>query len=331
MPEALKPLDMNGQRITELGDPAAAQDAVTRAAMETNYAHNGIESKGDMLVGAGAGALTTHYIGTNGRFLKTNNGQPSGMQWSFLTLADLPLPVTQSQSANFTADNAVRTYILNNFGAITVSLPPLTSNVGTVFTFKRTGLGAASLVASIISSDNIDGMPSYPMAERYQSVTILGTAGGWLVTEQAGLILTPNGTNWLGPEIPLPLVNYQGAQPYTANTEAYGCAAISDRPFLVTRFEIGFHVFTTNNSVSYWLATLRRLNSGIGFNTIGTCQTFPGTNDTWTHPTATTSFTNNPAATTDIFWQVNMTKAGSTANPGNAFILPTVKGRQVYT
>jgi hypothetical protein len=138
-----------------------------------------------------------------------------------------------------------------------------------------------------------------------------------------------DGTRWLGPELTLPLLNYQGTQPYSANTEAYACAALSDKPFYVTRFEIDYHVFTTNNAFNYWSATLRRLNSGIGFDTLGTISTNGGTNDTWTHPTALSSFSNNPTATSDHWWQVYLTKALGT--PGNAYILPTVKGRHVYT
>jgi hypothetical protein len=137
-----------------------------------------------------------------------------------------------------------------------------------------------------------------------------------------------DGTRWVGPEITLPLLNYQGTQPYSSDTEAYACGAISDYPFLVTRFEISYHVFSTNNGGDYWTAELRRLHSGVGFHTIGSVDTSSGFNDTWTHPSALTSFSNNPTAVDDFWWQVYLYKTGS---PGNAFILPIVKGRQVYT
>jgi hypothetical protein len=153
------------------------------------------------------------------------------------------------------------------------------------------------------------------------------TAGQFYHATDIGITIWWNGTYWLGPEIPVPLVNYLGVQAYTGDTEAYACPAFSDYPFLVTRMELAYHVFTTNDGSNYWTATFRRLTSGISYSTVAAVDTSGGTNDTWTHPAADTAFANNPTATNDIFWQVYMSKTNS---PGNAFLIPAVFGRKVY-
>lgn len=272
---------------------------------------------------SGDGGTTQIQAGTGG--LNTITGALS-IIGALAVSGALTLSGMVVKTATFTADASNTIYVCNSASAITANLPATSGLIGRRYTFININTGKVTIDGN--GSETINGITTYPLQGGRNSVTMLSTGAGWYVESQDGLILQSDGTRWLGEEITIPLVNYQGTQAYSANTEAYACAAFSDNAVLITRMELAYHVFTTNGASNYWTATFRRLTSGVSYSDVAAIDTSGGTNDTWTKPTADTSFSNNPTATNDIFWQVYLSKTGS---PGNAFLIPTVKGRQVYT
>jgi hypothetical protein len=236
---------------------------------------------------------------------------------------------TASRSSAFTADATASTYLCSaSGGAFTVSLPSASSCAGRIYTFKKVDTTTNKVTIDPNSLQTIDGLLTYPLVERGQSVTVQSDGTNWRIIGQAGVLLESDGSRWLGPEIALPMHNYVGSPPFASDTEMLASGVDGAWPFLVTRWDASVYVGSFNNGSNFWTLTLRRLNSSISVVSLATKSTSSIAADTWTHLPITTSFSNNPIPINDIWTQLHLAKTGS---PGSIYVQSLVKGRNVYS
>lgn len=107
--------------------------------------------------------------------------------------------VISSKTANFTADATTRTYECKNTSDITATLPAAAGCAGRQYTFKRLGTHKVTIDGN--GSETIDGIATFPLSQLYHSVTIESDGTNWIIVNQTGLVLTSDGTRWLGPPI----------------------------------------------------------------------------------------------------------------------------------
>jgi hypothetical protein len=243
----------------------------------------------------------------------------------------LPLGTTRVKSVNTstTIDNTADTWLVQApIANVTMTLPSAATYPGRRFTVKKTG-GASKVILATTSSQTIDGLATYPFAEVNQSVTVQSDGSNWQIVHQAGLVLENVSSNWCGPEFAMPLTSYVGAaQPLSANTELFACSADSTYSMLVTQYDINYFVGGTNNGSNYWVVELRKLSTPSGILSMTTPNTSLGAANTWVHPSPTTSFSNNPLVTTDVWMEVYVSKVGTPAGLNCAV---KVMGRKIYT
>ena len=161
--------------------------------------------------------------------------------------------------------------------------------------------------------------PNFPPASWYS----LPQPEPWPVA-----VTVAGSTLWLGPEIYMPFTNYLGANDFTTGQEVLVSPVNSAADFLVTRYDLAWYNFGTNNGSNYWSMELWRLDSGVGHQTLATIDTHLGSSGTWPHQ-STTSFSNNPILKTDIWIEINLSTTGS---PGSIRLAGVkVAGRKIYT
>jgi hypothetical protein len=223
----------------------------------------------------------------------------------------------------FTADATIFEYRCNSASAFTATLPAAAGCPGRVYEFKQLNTGKVTIDAN--ASETIDGLLTYPLVEKYQSVIIISNGVGWDIIGQSGLILESDGTRWLGPEITLPWSYYVGAVFDSAATQEVQYAALrADYPFFITRMSFIGYVNGTNNALSNWTLVIRTLP---GFVNV---QTTPQTTAAWAATTWTRSEVttiNAQPATTDLALEFQVVKTGT---PGNLRCTPVIWGRLVY-
>lgn len=135
-----------------------------------------------------------------------------------------------------------------------------------------------------------------------------------------------DGTRWVSEKVALPLHNYLGTPPYSADTEALAGGVPGDFAFLVERFDVGWYTGIDQDASNNWTIRLRRLTSGSSVDTIKDLNTHPDSAGNWNKVSGNSGFTNNPMNASDIWLQVYLVKTGS---PGNIYIQASVTGRFV--
>ena len=221
-----------------------------------------------------------------------------------------------TKTTGFTADATVRTYLCSPSLPFTVALPAASGCTGRQYTFKQ--IATAKVTIDPNGSETIDGITTYPLVEKYQSVTIESDGSNWRIVHQSGLVLESDGTRWLKPEQQIAFTRYSDSEdpPYTHSQQALIVPNRGDLTTLITRYVVGYYVIPTNNSSNYWDIALVRRNSANNPNTVATLTTSDksgGTNATM----LTTTFSNNPTVSNDLWLTIELTKVGG---PGNLYL-----------
>lgn len=206
-----------------------------------------------------------------------------------------------AKTAAFTADNTAEVYYVSApIAGYTITLPAAASNVGRVWTFKKT-TAANKITIDANLSETIDGILTYPLSEYGQSVTLQSDGSNWHIIHQAGLILTSDGTRWLGPRLDLYIpfdTNSAGgvATPpaYTAQTLVSRFHPPSPELYWIDQVTFWVLVATTNNATNFWVLRLGSEGNTFGGSVILDQDTHLLTAGTAGFVTATSGFTGNP-------------------------------------
>lgn len=133
-------------------------------------------------------AFSSTAHGTKLAFATTPNGSTS------LSTA---LVLDQDQTATFTktvlknistitgstsAASTTEVYLCNaNSGAVTVTLPAASSNIGVSFSIKKIDSSANACTIGITGGDTIDGLSTWPISVQYVSINVVSNGSGWWV------------------------------------------------------------------------------------------------------------------------------------------------------
>lgn len=231
-----------------------------------------------------------------------------------------------SKTAAFTAASETVYECDATSAAFIATLPSAASTSGRMYTFKKTDSSTNKITIDGNASETIDGIITYPLIERNQSVTIQSNGTNWNIIGQAGLILTSDGTRWLGPEFTMPMTTRatNSLQPYTANDWVQHVPWKSAREIWLTSWVMSNHVTGTNDGSNYWSQDLLRTDNDTAVATITTAA--HGANS-W-EAQEVTSFTGNPLPTTVKGFELELIKTGS---PGGIYPELFLKARAVFT
>ena len=148
-------------------------------------------------------------------------------------------------------------------------------------------------------------------------------------TDQGELIYY-NGSQWVRLGKPLPFIRYSDSQdpPYNVSQQALIFALTFPLAYLITHFGVGYYVAGTNNGSNYWDINLVKYNSAVSAATVATLTTSDKAGSTNAKMSAP-SFANNPSATSDLWYMIELAKIGS---PGGLYFHGlSVYAREVQT
>lgn len=214
-------------------------------------------------------------------------------------------PLTKTSA--FTPSVIQNTYWCDaSLAGFTVSLPAAASYTGQIWTFKKIDGTTNKVTIDGNVAETIDGILTYPLVERNQSVTLQSDGSNWKIIAQAGLILESDGTRWLGPRqelAPVVSTNSGGNQStYSATTLISRFHPPTAEAYWVESVTWRVRVDTTNNFSNYWTLRVGHESTALGGSVdadVNTQAMTAGTAGT----RAATSFSGNPMdfSTTSYF------------------------------
>ena len=146
-----------------------------------------------------------------------------------------------------------------------------------------------------------------------------------------GLQYYYDGTRWLTVNEyvqPLAPYNVGASAPFNISTTPVdaliGVLPDSQATLYLTKWVISVDVATTNTAASHWLVALKNV-AGTTIDSVGTDSM--GAASTWLRTVRTINSVRTVA--TDVWWDVNVSKAGATGTPGNLSILSSVHYRLI--
>jgi ribosomal protein S4E len=137
-------------------------------------------------------ALTSGTLGTiasqNANSVTITGGTISNVTFSNVSINTAIV----TKSANYTAVAADETILGNaSAGAITITLPTSVGASGKVYTIKKVDSSANAVTVGTTTSQTIDGVTTYSLANQYGGVTVQSDGANWLII---GNIWGRNGT-----------------------------------------------------------------------------------------------------------------------------------------
>jgi hypothetical protein len=183
---------------------------------------------------------------------------------SVLFRSAFALDAVSTQTGTFTAA-LHRIYLCNSASAFTANLPDATTCAGRFYTFKQIKTGVVTIDGN--GSQTIDGILTYPLLEKNQTVEIYSDGSNWRIHSQSGLILESDSTRWLGVRqtINVPQATNSGgnATNYAATTLFSRFEPPSAETYWVETVTWWVRPNGTNNGSNYW--TLRQGHEGNTF------------------------------------------------------------------
>lgn len=105
---------------------------------------------------------------------------PDAATFYIITDPDVEGPVVQPYREVSSSDSILTTdYTINATAGLVLSLPTAVGNGGTIFNIKSTTDG--TVIVSGVSSQTIDGEPSYEISTQYQSIKVQSTNSNWVI------------------------------------------------------------------------------------------------------------------------------------------------------
>ena len=144
---------------------------VTSSAAELNSLDVSAQSPSDNEVLTYTAASGLHWAAAGG----------GGGGGGSATIPDVQV-VTGNTSAAFASSGSngdnERVYLVNNTGAVTITLPAISGNTGKKFQIKR--IGTANVTIAVQTSEYLEGAQNgtFVLSSQYSSVTIVGNASG---------------------------------------------------------------------------------------------------------------------------------------------------------
>lgn len=171
---------------TDLSSVSASDDTLpsakaTKAALDLKIPLSTVTTKGDLIAGTGAGAVTRLPAGTDGFLLKADSSQSSGLAW-VRALTETVTTITSSTSISSSSD-----IILCNPASstpITVTLPSAVTYDGKKFLIKK--IDAYEFYDSAKSTITITDSGSFTttLDSTNESIEVVASAGAWVVLKR---------------------------------------------------------------------------------------------------------------------------------------------------
>lgn len=258
-----------------------------------------------------------------------------------------------TKTASFTADPTITSFYFCNPASadITATVPSAASYPGVILIFKQlTGTYKTTVDAG---AGTIDGQNKYFLTAAQQAVGMSSDGTNWYTFSQ--IPLTTIGTSfpttglyqgrpfdrsdimrrgyydlantrWLSEPYEFPwLIRATALQPFPGNDWVYQAAQHDTFACWLDRFDINTYIVGTNNGSNYWTIDLNDASNAAR----ATFNTSTQAGSTWSGGHRSTgTFTGNPFATSNMYFEIKITKTGA---PGNLYCGVMLRARDVLT